>query len=136
MFLFIKPKARSLDLSQTAFRACLVKKLCNFCGLNLTSPTGKDDIPKPVRTMITRWGSDALTCGSYSYIHVGEKGDDISTVAEPLYRDNTEVSTTAAESLHPEPYSYVQSLVISPSVYYERLINFIMAGRGGKSQTS
>ncbi|XP_035674163.1 spermine oxidase-like [Branchiostoma floridae] len=87
--------------------------------------TGKDDIPKPVRTMITRWGSDALTCGSYSYIHVGEKGDDISTVAEPLYRDNTEVPAVqfAGEATHSEFFSTVHGAYLSGQREANRLVN-------------
>ncbi|KAI8485057.1 hypothetical protein Bbelb_371630 [Branchiostoma belcheri] len=86
---------------------------------------GKEDIPKPVRTMITRWGSDALTCGSYSYIHVGEKGDDINTVAEPLYRDNTEVPLVqfAGEATHSEFFSTVHGAYLTGQREANRLLN-------------
>lgn len=36
------------------------------------------------RALKTRWGSDPLFLGSYSYVAVGSSGDDLDTMAEPL----------------------------------------------------
>ncbi|KAG8376144.1 hypothetical protein BUALT_Bualt09G0032700 [Buddleja alternifolia] len=36
------------------------------------------------KVMRTKWGSDPLFLGSYSYIAVGSSGDDMDTLAEPL----------------------------------------------------
>jgi monoamine oxidase len=41
-------------------------------------------VPSPVATKVTRWGSDPLTRGSYSYIPVGASGDDYDMLAEPI----------------------------------------------------
>ncbi|CAH1257564.1 PAOX [Branchiostoma lanceolatum] len=105
-----------------------------FVGL-LKKFTGKEDIPQPVRTMITRWGSDALTCGSYSYIHVGEKGDDINTVAEPLYRDNTEIPVVqfAGEATHSEFFSTVHGAYLSGQREANRLVNLYASSETSKS---
>ncbi|MEM6285229.1 MAG: FAD-dependent oxidoreductase [Chloroflexota bacterium] len=42
-----------------------------------------DDIPQPESHIITRWGQDEHTAGSYSYIPVGATQDDRNTLAHP-----------------------------------------------------
>eukprot|EP00058_Branchiostoma_floridae_P022801 XP_002608291.1 hypothetical protein BRAFLDRAFT_87971 [Branchiostoma floridae] len=54
--------------------------------------TGNDGIPLPRRLVRSRWGSDPLTCGSYSFMAVGANGEDIDTIAEPLYSQHTKGS--------------------------------------------
>ncbi|KAL0322151.1 UNVERIFIED_CONTAM: protein FLOWERING LOCUS D [Sesamum calycinum] len=40
------------------------------------------EVPDPVQTVCTRWGSDPLSCGSYSNVAVGASGDDYDILAE------------------------------------------------------
>ncbi|CAH9144655.1 unnamed protein product [Cuscuta epithymum] len=42
------------------------------------------DVPDPVQSMCTRWGSDPLTYGSYSHVGVGSSGSDYDTLAESV----------------------------------------------------
>ncbi|XP_051119917.1 protein FLOWERING LOCUS D isoform X2 [Andrographis paniculata] len=39
-------------------------------------------VPDPVQTVCTRWGTDPLSCGSYSNVAVGASGDDYDILAE------------------------------------------------------
>lgn len=41
-------------------------------------------VPRPTRTLITRWGSDPFAYGSYSYIPVGTHLSEMDALAEPL----------------------------------------------------
>eukprot|EP01103_Thecamoeba_quadrilineata_P005747 TRINITY_DN1550_c0_g1_i2.p1 TRINITY_DN1550_c0_g1~~TRINITY_DN1550_c0_g1_i2.p1 ORF type:complete len:686 (+),score=139.26 TRINITY_DN1550_c0_g1_i2:35-2092(+) len=41
-------------------------------------------VPKPVRTHVTRWGSDVYTYGSYSFISVGSSGADYDLLAKSV----------------------------------------------------
>ncbi|XP_031502678.1 lysine-specific histone demethylase 1 homolog 2-like [Nymphaea colorata] len=45
------------------------------------SPRGIE-VPNPIQTICTRWGSDPLSCGSYSHVRVGSSGDDYDILAE------------------------------------------------------
>ncbi|KAL8052070.1 hypothetical protein ABFX02_06G189500 [Erythranthe guttata] len=40
------------------------------------------EVPDPIQTVCTRWGSDPLSCGSYSNVAVGASGDDYDILAE------------------------------------------------------
>lgn len=40
------------------------------------------------KVLKSKWGSDPLFLGSYSYVAVGSSGDDLDTMAEPLPRDS------------------------------------------------
>ncbi|ERN08877.1 hypothetical protein AMTRI_Chr12g236080 [Amborella trichopoda] len=40
------------------------------------------DVPDPIQTVCTRWGSDPLSLGSYSHVAVGASGDDYDILAE------------------------------------------------------
>ncbi|KAL6066055.1 Lysine-specific histone demethylase 1A [Balamuthia mandrillaris] len=42
--------------------------------------------PEPVKTVVTRWGSDPFARGSYSYIAVGSSGRDYDLMARPVSR--------------------------------------------------
>ena len=50
----------------------------------LRSMFGERQVPTPLRTMVTRWGSDKFARGSYSYVHVGASGQDYTTLGEPI----------------------------------------------------
>ena len=41
-------------------------------------------VPQPTRVIVTRWGTDEFSYGSYSFVGVGATGADYSTVAEPI----------------------------------------------------
>ncbi|KAI3734710.1 hypothetical protein L6452_14185 [Arctium lappa] len=42
------------------------------------------DVPDPLQTVCTRWGSDPLSLGSYSNVAVGASGDDYDILAESV----------------------------------------------------
>ncbi|VFQ79882.1 unnamed protein product [Cuscuta campestris] len=42
------------------------------------------NVPDPVQSMCTRWGSDPFTFGSYSHVRVGSSGSDYDTLAESV----------------------------------------------------
>lgn len=42
------------------------------------------DVPNPIQTVCTKWGSDALSYGSYSHVRVGSTGVDYDIVAESV----------------------------------------------------
>ena len=41
-------------------------------------------VPQPKRVIVTRWGDDPFSYGSYSFVGVGATGADYSTIAEPV----------------------------------------------------
>ncbi|PIN24440.1 Amine oxidase [Handroanthus impetiginosus] len=42
------------------------------------------EVPDPIQTVCTRWGSDTFSCGSYSSVAVGASGDDYDILAESV----------------------------------------------------
>ncbi|XP_057464653.1 lysine-specific histone demethylase 1 homolog 2-like isoform X1 [Actinidia eriantha] len=42
------------------------------------------DVPNPIQTICTRWGSDPLSYGSYSHVRVRSSGSDYDILAESL----------------------------------------------------
>lgn len=42
------------------------------------------DVPNPIQTVCTRWGSDFLSYGSYSNVAVEASGDDYDVLAESV----------------------------------------------------
>ncbi|CAL1387017.1 unnamed protein product [Linum trigynum] len=42
------------------------------------------NVPEPIQTVCTRWGSDSLSLGSYSNVAVGASGDDYDILAESV----------------------------------------------------
>ncbi|XP_043700660.1 lysine-specific histone demethylase 1 homolog 2-like [Telopea speciosissima] len=42
------------------------------------------DVPDPIQTICTRWGSDPLCYGSYSHVRVGSSGSDYDILAESV----------------------------------------------------
>jgi monoamine oxidase len=70
------PAARRLEaLSDTQTVAAAMTVLRTIFG---------DDIPEPDGWQISRWASDPLAGGSYSYRPPGSSGDDHDTLAEPV----------------------------------------------------
>ncbi|XP_078669778.1 peroxisomal N(1)-acetyl-spermine/spermidine oxidase-like [Branchiostoma floridae x Branchiostoma belcheri] len=87
--------------------------------------TGNDEIPLPQRLVRSRWGSDPLTCGSYSFMAVGASGEDIDTIAEPLYSPHTgePVVQFAGEATHRLYQSTVHAAYLSGQREADRLIH-------------
>eukprot|EP00908_Phaeocystis_cordata_P007472 Transcript_18117.p1 GENE.Transcript_18117~~Transcript_18117.p1 ORF type:complete len:555 (-),score=281.58 Transcript_18117:316-1980(-) len=44
-------------------------------------------VPQPKRVIVTRWGDDPFSYGSYSFVGVGATGADYSTIAEPVGKE-------------------------------------------------
>lgn len=42
------------------------------------------DVPDPIQTVCTRWGTDPYSLGSYSHVAVGASGDDYDILAESV----------------------------------------------------
>ncbi|XP_078437487.1 LSD1-like2 [Wolffia australiana] len=42
------------------------------------------EVPEPIETACTRWGSDELSRGSYSHVRVGSSGEDYDALAEDV----------------------------------------------------
>lgn len=42
------------------------------------------DVPDPIQTICTRWGSDPFSCGSYSHVRVQSSGRDYDILAESV----------------------------------------------------
>uniref|UniRef100_A0A0D6QZQ4 SWIRM domain-containing protein n=1 Tax=Araucaria cunninghamii TaxID=56994 RepID=A0A0D6QZQ4_ARACU len=42
------------------------------------------EVPDPIQTVCTRWGSDPFSLGSYSHVAVGASGDDYDILAESV----------------------------------------------------
>uniref|UniRef100_A0A6V7QUU7 Amine oxidase domain-containing protein n=1 Tax=Ananas comosus var. bracteatus TaxID=296719 RepID=A0A6V7QUU7_ANACO len=66
--------------------------------------TGPSPSPSPSRWRIarvrrSRWGTDPLFLGSYSYVAVGSSGDDLDLMAEPLPRGAEGVGAAALQIL-------------------------------------
>ena len=50
----------------------------------LRSMFGDAAVPPPSRAIVTRWGEDKFSRGSYSYVHVGASGQDYAVLGEPI----------------------------------------------------
>ncbi|XP_051150246.1 probable polyamine oxidase 5 [Andrographis paniculata] len=78
----------------------------------------------------TRWGSDPLFLGSYSYVAVGSSGDDIDALAEPMpLLRNSEVGSSpqlqilfAGEATHRTLYSTTHGAYLSGVREAERIL--------------
>jgi len=57
------------------------------------------DVPRPKRVLMSRWGSDPLFLGSYTYVATGTSVDDIHSLAAPLYVGDATGGAWSAESL-------------------------------------
>ncbi|GMH04077.1 hypothetical protein Nepgr_005916 [Nepenthes gracilis] len=84
------------------------QELCNGNAESKECSTSSD--VKFTEVLKSKWGSDPLFLGSYSYVAVGSSGDDLDTMAEPL--PNYESSTVAplqilfaGEATHRTQYS-------------------------------
>lgn len=55
--------------------------MLNPLQLGIYEPQGIE-VPEPIQTVCTRWGSDPFSLGSYSNVAVGASGDDYDILAE------------------------------------------------------
>ncbi|KAE9604705.1 hypothetical protein Lal_00011092 [Lupinus albus] len=86
-------------------------KLCNG-NVNSDDKSHQNEV-KFSKVLKSKWGTDPLFLGSYSYVAVGSSGDDLDTMAEPLPKDsNFQNSVTfplqilfAGEATHRTHYS-------------------------------
>lgn len=81
------------------------------------------------KVLKSRWGTDPLFLGSYSYVAVGSSGDDLDTMAEPLPRESHEISTSpelqilfAGEGTHRTHYSTTHGAYFSGIREADRLL--------------
>ncbi|KAJ1439858.1 hypothetical protein SESBI_02080 [Sesbania bispinosa] len=62
-------------------------KLCNG-NVNSEERSHENEV-KFSKVLKSKWGTDPLFLGSYSYVAVGSSGDDLDTMAEPLPKDSS-----------------------------------------------
>ncbi|GAT11754.1 monoamine oxidase [Mycolicibacterium novocastrense] len=67
------------------------------------------DAPEPTRSIVTRWGTDPYSLGSYSFIAVGSSPDDMSALGEPV----GERLLFAGEATNPEFFGTVHGAYLS-----------------------
>jgi Flavin containing amine oxidoreductase len=75
-------------------------------------------VPDPVHAVVTRWGADEWSRGSYSYVAANSGWEDIQVCTSCFTRDNT----ASADSHH---YMTVISLNISHAVTCTDVINVV-----------
>lgn len=54
-----------------------------FYEIGIFEPQGID-VPDPLQSVCTRWGTDSFSLGSYSHVAVGASGDDYDILAESV----------------------------------------------------
>lgn len=64
-------------------RYCSLTLTCTCENAGIYEPRGIQ-VPDPIQTVCTRWGSDCLCYGSYSNVAVGASGDDYDILAESV----------------------------------------------------
>ncbi|XP_054165495.1 peroxisomal N(1)-acetyl-spermine/spermidine oxidase-like isoform X2 [Oppia nitens] len=85
-------------------------------------------LPKADNIVVTRWGSDPFSCGSYSYIPTNSSNRDIELLSQPIYADpanDKPIMLFAGEATHPSFYSTVHGAFLSgrKAAYYLQDIN-------------
>ncbi|KAG4990681.1 hypothetical protein JHK87_024138 [Glycine soja] len=87
---------------QKGSTSCSSHKLCNG---NVNSDEGRSHYlqneVKFSKVLKSKWGTDPLFLGSYSYVAVGSSGDDLDIMAEPLPKDNSSCQASSAASSSP-----------------------------------
>ncbi|XP_022730814.1 probable polyamine oxidase 5 [Durio zibethinus] len=69
-----------------------------FCNENVKSiESSSESEVRFVKVLKSKWGSDPLFLGSYSYVAVGSSGADLDTMAEPLPK----IGSCESSSVHP-----------------------------------
>nr|GMD01795.1 probable polyamine oxidase 5 [Ipomoea batatas] len=86
---------------------------------------------KFVKVLKTKWGTDPLFLGSYSYVAVGSSGDDLDTMAEPLPakgNNNPLQILFAGEATHRTHYSTTHGAYFSGIREANRLLQHYCIG--------
>ncbi|KAL8558515.1 hypothetical protein ACOMHN_038839 [Nucella lapillus] len=75
----------------------------------------KKEVPAPVRVLRTRWGSNPLTLGSYSFIKVGSCLQDITELGKPLKSKGHTMPSVlfGGEATHPNFYSTTHGALLT-----------------------
>ncbi|KAK7109291.1 spermine oxidase-like isoform X2 [Littorina saxatilis] len=75
----------------------------------------KKDIPPPVRVIRTRWGTNPLTRGSYSFIKVGSSQEDVTELSKPLKSKGQPKPSVlfGGEATHPRFYSTTHGALLT-----------------------
>lgn len=101
-----------------------------FCNGNASSLSNYDvkDL-KFSNVLRTKWGTDPLFMGSYSYVAVGSSGDDIDNLAEPLPENGSSSSPPlqilfAGEATHRTHYSTTHGAYFSGLREANRLLKY------------
>ncbi|KAF7489492.1 Peroxisomal N(1)-acetyl-spermine/spermidine oxidase [Sarcoptes scabiei] len=82
----------------------------------LRSIFGDSNFPLADNVIVTRWGSDPCTLGSYSYIRQHSTVDDIDKLAEPIYLhpdDDLPLIVFGGEATHRDYFSTVHGAFLS-----------------------
>ncbi|AEE85665.1 putative protein [Arabidopsis thaliana] len=81
------------DAVMTTISCLTGKEVKNDTAKPLTNGSLNDDdeAMKITKVLKSKWGSDPLFRGSYSYVAVGSSGDDLDAMAEPLPKINKKV---------------------------------------------
>ena len=87
-------------------------------------------VPQPTRVIVTRWGTDEFSYGSYSFVGVGATGADYSTVAEPIGMPHKLKPRTSRLRARPQPACH------SAPVYPESSASHTFGPRLGQARSS
>ncbi|XP_076465611.1 spermine oxidase-like isoform X2 [Babylonia areolata] len=84
----------------------------------------KKHVPVPVRILRTRWGTNPLSLGSYSFIKVGSSQQDIMELAKPLKSKGHSMPSVlfGGEATHPKFYSTTHGALLTGYREASRLI--------------
>nr|KAG5705245.1 hypothetical protein BaRGS_011271 [Batillaria attramentaria] len=84
----------------------------------------KKDIPAPLRIIRTRWGTNQLARGSYSFVAVGSSQQDVVELGKPLKSKNAAKPNLlfAGEATHPKFYSTTHGALLTGYREANRLI--------------
>lgn len=74
--------------------------------------------PRPTGAIVTRWGTDPYSLGSYSFISVGSSPDDMRVLGEPV----SERLLFAGEATNPEFFGTVHGAYLSGIREAERIL--------------
>ncbi|BBY84383.1 FAD-dependent oxidoreductase [Mycolicibacterium tokaiense] len=77
------------------------------------------EAPQPTGALVTHWGTDEFSCGSYSFIAVGSSPDDMDTLGEPV----GDRLLFAGEATHPEFFGTVHGAYLSGIREARRLLD-------------
>ena len=59
-------------------------ELVSECVRQLQNVFGETNVPTPLETIVTRWGSDRFAKGTYSFVAAGAQSADYDSLAQPL----------------------------------------------------